>query len=242
MKPTIFALLIITACTSPSTSPSATPVWQDEFDGPAGASFDRTKWVADTGGHGWGNQERQFYTTRTGNVALDGDGHLVITARAEPTSSYECWYGRCLYTSTRLKTKGLFGQTYGRFEARIRVPCGQGIWPAFWMLGEDIDSVGWPQSGEIDIMEHIGRGPTVAYGTLHGPGYSGAEGISAVTAGGESGDPASPHFAAGGESGDPASPHFNDQAAAYAMGALRDVYFYRLDVEANMERSYHPGQ
>jgi beta-glucanase (GH16 family) len=179
MKAAFIVLLAIIACDNPSTSPSATPVWQDEFDGPAGTSFDRTKWVADTGGHGWGNQERQFYTTRGENVMLDGDGHLVITARAEPTSSgYECWYGQCLYTSTRLKTKGLFGQTYGRFEARIRVPRGQGIWPAFWMLGEDIDSVGWPQSGEIDIMEHIGREPTVAYGTLHGPGYSGAEGIS----------------------------------------------------------------
>lgn len=155
------------------------PVWSDEFDGPAGAAFDQSKWVADTGGRGFGNRERQFYTTLPQNVAMDGNGNLVITARAEPVSSqYACWYGSCRYTSARLKTKGLFSQTYGRFEARIRVPRGQGIWPAFWMLGDDIDAVGWPQCGEIDIMEHIGREPAVAYGTLHGPGYSGAKGIS----------------------------------------------------------------
>ena len=109
---------------------------------------------------------------------MDGNGHLVITARAEPASSeLTCWYGKCLYTSTRLKTKGLFTQTYGRFEARIRVPRGQGIWPAFWMLGDDIDKVGWPESGEIDIMENIGREPFLVHGTIHGPGYSGGNGI-----------------------------------------------------------------
>lgn len=176
MKPTFFALLAVTACANLSPSPS--PVWHDEFDGPAGASFDRAKWVADTGGVGFGNHERQFYTTRAENVALDGDGHLVITARAEPPSSaYECWYGKCRYTSTRLKTKGLFAQAYGRFEARIRIPRGQGVWPAFWMLGADIDSIGWPRGGEIDIMENIGREPAVAHGTAHGPGYSGGNGI-----------------------------------------------------------------
>jgi beta-glucanase (GH16 family) len=171
-----FALFALAACANLSPSPS--PVWSDEFDGPAGASFDRAKWVADTGGNGFGNQEREFYTTRAENVALDGNGHLVITARAEPLSSiYQCWYGRCLYTSTRLKTSGLFAQTYGRIEARIKIPRGQGLWPAFWMLGGNIGSVGWPQSGEIDIMENIGREPAVAHGTLHGPGYSGAGGI-----------------------------------------------------------------
>jgi len=135
--------------------------------------------MADTGGAGWGNQERQFYTTRPENVALDGDGHLVITVRAADASATDtCWYGRCRYTSARLKTKGLFTQTYGRFEARIRVPRGQGIWPAFWMLGDDIDAVGWPKNGEIDVMENIGREPSIVHGTVHGPGYSGAGGIS----------------------------------------------------------------
>src|SRR6266404_722641 len=156
MKPAFFAIFAVTACANLSPSPS--PIWHDEFDGRAGTSFDRSKWVADTGGAGFGNHERQFYTTRAENVALDGDGHLVITARAEPSSSLDqCWYGK--------------------FEARIRIPRGQGVWPAFWMLGADIDSIGWPRGGEIDIMENIGREPAVAHGTAHGPGYSGGNGI-----------------------------------------------------------------
>jgi beta-glucanase (GH16 family) len=160
------------------TTAAWTLTWSDEFDGPAGASFDRTKWVADTGGQGWGNQEREFYTTRAENIALDGAGHLVITAAAEAaTSNDQCWYGRCSYTSARIRTQGLFSQAYGRFEARIRIPRGQGMWPAFWMLGDNIASVGWPRSGEIDIMENIGREPRVVHGTMHGPGYSGAGGI-----------------------------------------------------------------
>jgi beta-glucanase (GH16 family) len=153
-------------------------MWQDEFDGPAGATFDHMKWGADTGGSGFGNRELEFYTTDTANVALDGQGHLIITAREEPqTTTNSCWYGRCRYTSARLKTQGGFTQAYGRFEARIQVPRGQGVWPAFWLLGADIGSVGWPQSGEIDVMENIGREPAVVHGTVHGPGYSGANGI-----------------------------------------------------------------
>ena len=176
-------LLAASSLTAQTTACDGAPLsgnlaWHDEFTGPAGAPVDRAKWVADTGGHGWGNEERQFYTTRADNVALDGDGHLVITARAEPsTSLYRCWYGRCRYTSARLKTKDRFAQTYGRFEARIRVPRGQGLWPAFWSLGADIDTVGWPECGEIDVMENVGREPGVVHGTLHGPGYSGADGI-----------------------------------------------------------------
>jgi beta-glucanase (GH16 family) len=83
------------------------------------------------------------------------------------------------YTSARLLTKKKFSQTYGRFEARIKVPYGQGIWPAFWMLGNDIDTAGWPTCGEIDIMENIGREPSIVHGTLHGPGYFGANGVTA---------------------------------------------------------------
>ena len=172
--------LTVAACESDTTrmrTTESTLAWSDEFDGPAGASVDGTKWVADTGGEGWGNQERQYYTARAENVSLDGSGHLVITARAEPPDSpYRCWYGICRYTSARLKTKGRFEQTYGRFEARIRIPRGQGIWPAFWMLGGNIDSVGWPRCGEIDVMENIGREPSVVHGTIHGPGYSGGSG------------------------------------------------------------------
>ena len=166
----------------PPAPPAWTLVWSDEFDGPTGSSFDRTKWVAEVGGNGWGNQEREYYTTRPENIALDGSGHLVITARAEPaTTGFACWYGSCRYSSARIKTKGLFAQTYGRFEARLRIPRGQGLWPAFWMLGDNIDAVGWPRSGEIDIMENIGREPNMVHGTMHGPGYSGAGGIGAPT-------------------------------------------------------------
>lgn len=161
--------------------PTGNPVWSDEFDGPAGASFDQSKWTADGGGGGFGNKERQFYTTRPENVSLDGEGHLVFTARAEtPSAAFLCWYGQCLYTSARLKTIGLFAQTYGRFEARIRIPRGQGLWPAFWMLGSDVGVVGWPRSGEIDIMENVGREAATVHGTLHGPGYSGSAGISGI--------------------------------------------------------------
>jgi beta-glucanase (GH16 family) len=171
------SILAAQGATSGAAPPSRTLVWHDEFEGPAGAPVDSTTWVADTGGHGWGNDERQFYTTRPQNVSLDGDGHLVITARAEPPgTSDHCWYGVCRYTSARLKTKTRFAQAYGRFEARIRIPRGQGLWPAFWLLGDDIDAVGWPKCGEIDVMENIGREPRVVHGTMHGPGYSGAGG------------------------------------------------------------------
>ena len=151
--------------------------WSDEFEGPAGSPVDATKWVADTGGQGWGNQERQYYTAAA-NATLDGNGFLVITARAEPPDTpRRCWYGACRFTSARIKTKGKYEPTYGRIEARIRVPRGQGIWPAFWMLGADIDRTGWPGCGEIDVMENIGREPDTVHGTIHGPGYSGGNGI-----------------------------------------------------------------
>lgn len=169
---------------TPPTDPSLTPpaptwtlAWSDDFNGPAGAPVDAAKWVTETGGQGWGNNELQYYTA-TGNASLDGAGHLVITARAEPsTTTRQCWYGTCRYTSARLKTKGLFESTYGRFESRIRIPRGQGLWPAFWMLGTDVDTAGWPTCGEIDIMENIGREPNMVHGTLHGPRYSGGNGI-----------------------------------------------------------------
>jgi len=168
--------------TTTTTPPPAKPdtVFRDEFDGPAGATYDHARWTADTGtgDNGWGNHELEFYTTDTSNVALDGQGHLVITARAEPQNTTDhCWYGPCRYTSTRLKTQGLFSHLYGRVEARIKIPRGQGVWPAFWMLGADIDRVGWPQCGEVDIMENIGKEPAIVHGTVHGPGYSGANGI-----------------------------------------------------------------
>ena len=149
-------------------------VWSDEFNGPNGSPVDTSKWVFDTGGGGWGNDELEYYTNRLENASQQ-DGNLVIkvlrekyTGAAGVTRSY---------TSARLKTQGKFSQTYGRFEARIKIPRGQGIWPAFWMLGNDIDKPGWPACGEIDIMENIGKEPSLVHGTIHGPGYSGDHGI-----------------------------------------------------------------
>ena len=123
-----------------------------------------------TGENGWGNQELQYYTDRSENVTVQ-NGVLLITAREE---SFE----GSSYTSARLVTKDKFEQRFGRFEARIRLPYGQGIWPAFWMLGADIDENPWPGAGEIDIMEYRGQSPTVLIGSVHGPGYSGGDAIS----------------------------------------------------------------
>jgi beta-glucanase (GH16 family) len=148
-------------------------VWQDEFNGAAGTSVDGSKWKFDTGGSGFGNNELQNYTTSTSNVRQDGQGHLAITARKENPNNAQCWYGTCQYTSGRILTADKFSQTYGRFEANIKIPKGQGIWPAFWMLGGN----SWPNTGEIDIMENVGKEPNTVYGTVHGPGYSGGAGV-----------------------------------------------------------------
>lgn len=146
-----------------------TLVWADEFDQPDGSSPDSSKWTFDIGASGWGNNEWQYYTSRTNNARIE-NGHLVIEAKQESFSGAD-------YTSARLKTQGKASWTYGRIEARIKIPRGQGIWPAFWMLGTNITSVGWPTCGEIDILENIGREPTTVHGTVHGPGYSGENGI-----------------------------------------------------------------
>ncbi|MBZ0274683.1 MAG: glycoside hydrolase family 16 protein [Anaerolineae bacterium] len=166
-------------------------VWQDEFDGAAGTQPDPEKWGYDLGGQGWGNSEWEYYTDQPENAAMNGEGSLVITASAIPddTAPVPCWYGPCKFTSARLLTKQKFEFTYGRVEARLKLPYGQGIWPAFWMLGANIGTVGWPQCGEIDIMENIGREPMTIHGTVHGPGYSGAHGI-----GGPSGLPSGAAF------------------------------------------------
>src|SRR5688572_8269617 len=137
-------------------------VWSDEFEGPAGALVDATKWVHDIGGHGWGNNELQTYTDRGRNASLGGDGTLQIRAFNEDFTGPDG--RRRLFTSARIKTLGRFDQVYGRFEARLRVPRGQGMWPAFWMMGADFDEVGWPRCGEIDVMENLGREPQVVHG------------------------------------------------------------------------------
>jgi beta-glucanase (GH16 family) len=142
--------------------------WSDEFNAPDGSTPDPTKWTYDLGGNGWGNHELESYTSRTENVKIVR-GNLVLTARQE---NYTGADGIARpYTSARLKTQGLFAQAYGRFEARIKIPRGQGIWPAFWLLGDDINRVDWPDCGEIDIMENIGREPGMVYGSLHAPSF-----------------------------------------------------------------------
>jgi len=177
----IFLLLIVVllaGCAAPAQeavveAPPAAPeeierwelAWSDEFDGD---TINPENWLYDTGAGGWGNNELQSYTDRDENARLE-DGILIIEAREED-------YRGSDYTSARVKTQFLQSWTYGRVEARMKLPAGQGVWSAFWMLGEDIATSGWPQCGEIDIMENIGD-PNTVYGTIHGPGYSGGDGV-----------------------------------------------------------------
>ncbi len=142
-------------------------VWGDDFEGSSGAAADGSKWTYDTGPN-WYNGELQDYTSGTTNASLDGNGNLVIEARKEAREGKQ-------YTSARLKTEGKKTFTYGRFEGRMKLPYGQGMWPAFWLLGGN----SWPNTGEIDIMENLGREPSIAHGTMHGPGYSGSAGPTA---------------------------------------------------------------
>jgi beta-glucanase (GH16 family) len=166
------------AAPAPEPLPIETPegwelVWHDEFDGD---HIDTTSWTYDIGGWGWGNGEAQYYTDRPENARVM-DGVLVIEARQE---QFEDSY----FTSARMLTQGLRTFQYGRIEARILVPKGAGLWPAFWMLGADFaedapaEENRWPNVGEIDIMEYVGREPDLVLGTLHGPGYAGAGGLT----------------------------------------------------------------
>ena len=176
------ALIVATSCEGPAailstvTPPSSTPtgrlIWADEFDGAAGTSPSATRWAFDVGTD-WGNAQLEYDTARPTNVSLDGGGNLAIVARRES-------YLGSAYTSGRIKTQGFYSQNRGRFEARMKLPTGRGMWPAFWLLGSDIGSVGWPTCGEIDVMEYRGQEPGVVHGSLHGPGYSGATPETAV--------------------------------------------------------------
>jgi len=141
-------------------------VWSDEFDG---STLDKNKWTYETGSGGWGNNEYEYYTDRTDNVSVS-NGNLNITAKKES-------YQGSNYTSGRIKTAGKAEFKYGRIEAKIKMPSGSGLWPAFWMLGGNIEEVTWPRCGEIDIMEHINTENKV-YGTAHWQSSTGYKNIS----------------------------------------------------------------
>jgi beta-glucanase (GH16 family) len=174
--PILFAVALVSlSCGGGATLQPPPPAgyklaWSDEFGGPDGAAPDSSKWTYDIGGNGWGNNELEYYTNRIQNAQIKA-GNLVITAQKEIYTGTDGVTRN--YTSARLKTQGLFSQAYGRFEARIKIPAGQGMWPAFWMLGNDISSIGWPKCGEVDIMENIGKEPGIIHGSLHGPTTSG---------------------------------------------------------------------
>ncbi len=172
------ALFVLAICLGGDAQPASHPkwilTWHDEFNAANGTPVDSQKWTAESGGNGWGNNELEYYIDSPRNARQE-HGSLVIEAIRE---SYTGADGvKRDYTSARLKTQNKFSQAYGRFEARIKMPRGKGIWPAFWLLGEDIDAVHWPNCGEIDIVENIGIEPSTIHGTIHGPGYSGAHGI-----------------------------------------------------------------
>lgn len=170
--PALVLLVALPGCESPASVVTSTPppsgsrlVWSEEFVGPAGTLPDDSRWTFDVG-TGWGNAQLEYDTARPANVSLDGQGHLAITARQES-------YLGSAYTSGRINTRGRFAQARGRFEARMKLPSGRGLWPAFWLLGADYATNPWPACGEIDIMEYRGQEPGVVHGSLHGPGYSG---------------------------------------------------------------------
>ena len=173
-----FAALLAASCAPAQTTWQ--PVWSDEFNGAAGSAPDPANWNYDLGDGGWNNGEAETYTNSQSNVFEDGNGNLVIRASRDSSGNY---------TSARLQTGASLASTqtadlhwqYGLIEARIKIPFGQGVWPAFWLLGEDIDTVSWPQCGEVDIMENFGtwnNNANVNNGTAHGPGYSGENGLS----------------------------------------------------------------
>ncbi|MEY4410168.1 MAG: hypothetical protein RLZ99_641 [Actinomycetota bacterium] len=179
----VIALSLVTF-SNPVTA--ATPVrkllWSQEFNEAAGTAPSSKFFGYDLGGGGWGNKEMQWYTEDS--VKTNGNGQLEISVSkippvAEDELPYNC-FGDCQYFSGRIKTQDKIHFKYGRMEARIQLPAGTGVWPAFWMLGGNIKAKGWPKSGEIDIIELRGREPDLAIATAHGPGYSGAAGKTGV--------------------------------------------------------------
>ena len=164
------------APTSPSSPATEQLVWSDEFNGATTQSAPNpANWTYDTGAGGWGNNELETYcaygsnaapcSPSTPNVYVGTDGYLHILAIKNAQGQY---------TSARIKTQGLQNFQYGRLEASIQIPQGQGLWPAFWMLGDNITTVNWPACGEMDIMENIGSQPTINTGSIHGTGFTGS--------------------------------------------------------------------
>jgi beta-glucanase (GH16 family) len=136
--------------------------WHDEFNSPSSLN----EWAYSVGGDGWSLKQLQWYDAS--NAVVDRQGDLVITA-SKNGQGQQCWYGPCRYSSVRMTTFNKFSQTYGRFEARIRIPTGAGLWPAFWLEGTNIFQVGWPESGEVDIVESNGQHPDLVQGYAHAP-------------------------------------------------------------------------
>jgi beta-glucanase (GH16 family) len=169
-----FSMVGITSCDTDETQTVTTMkeiVWADEFLVNGKPNSNTWNFDIGTGQNGWGNNELQYYTDRLQNIEIV-NGMLHIKAVKES-------YLGSSYTSAKITTKGLFQQKYGRYEAKIKLPWGQGLWPAFWLLGDDSNgSVVWPQIGEIDIMEYRGQQPTITHGSVHGPGYSAGESIT----------------------------------------------------------------
>lgn len=148
-------------------------VWRDDFDGPTDSAPDETRWNLELNELGF-NDELNHNTGDRKNSFVDGSGNLVIQALEEQYIDANGVQSSQPYTSARLNTQGKLEQVYGKFEARIKLPRGgRGVWPAFWMLGNDIDSAGWPDCGEVDILEWRGSQPSVVISSLHGPRYSG---------------------------------------------------------------------
>lgn len=172
---------------SPESFKWGDPIWRDEFDGAAQQFPDPSKWTFDVGNqNGWGNQELEIYCSPEGgyseecdprhpNAFLDGSGHLVLRAKRNADGAW---------TSARITTRGLKNFQYGRIEARMKLPVGAGLWPAFWMLGANVDTVGWPAAGSVDMVENVslssstnGLGPSMIRATLHGPSYFKGNGL-----------------------------------------------------------------
>jgi hypothetical protein len=153
-----------TGYTAAASYPGMKLTWSDEFNG---KTLDASSWTYESGGGGWGNNELEYYTSNTKNSFLSG-GNLIIEARKEIMGSNN-------YTSARIVSRDKRTFTYGRIDIRARLPKGKGIWPALWMLGNNISSKPWPACGEIDIMELLGDNPRVTYGTMHwGPAGGGS--------------------------------------------------------------------